>query len=256
MHTKPTIEGISILMPISLAYDTRDAVPEALKDHVAEKDGKFIFEAEPVSVVTQTNEKLKKLRGDLDAKTAKLGKFAKLDELGDDLDIDDLLSLRELKKQGKPLTADEKAEHERQLAKLTTKQATELKAREDALSAANTELKHFKLTSPLKSIALKSGVLAEDLDVVMLETQGRWKLGEDGKKIIFLDNDGDEDVSMTPEKFYGEIYKKLRPKFYTASGAGGSGAGPASGGGNGGVDYSKLNATERLKAARNAGITT
>ena len=243
-------------MPITLAYDTRDAVPEALKEHAIEKDGKFIFEAEPLSVVTQTNGKLTKLRGDLDAKTTRLSRYSKLEELGDELDIDELLTLRELKKQGKPLTADEKADYERQMAKLTTKQAGELKTKEDALSVAQVELKQFKLVSPLRAVALKFGVLAEDLDVVMLETQSRWKLGEDGKKIIYLDGDGDEDLAITPEKFYGETYKKLRPKFYAASGAGGSGAVPTTGGGSGNVDYSKLNATERLKAARQAGITT
>lgn len=243
-------------MPVALTFDTREAVPEAIKDHVAEKDGKFIFEAEPLSVVTQTNEKLKKLRGDLDTKTAKLSRYAKLEELGDDVDVEELLSLREMKRQGKPLTADEKAEYERQMAKLTSKQAAELKAREDALAAAQSELKQFKLTSPLKAIALKAGVLPEDLDVAMLETQKHWKLSDDGKKIVFVDEDGDEDASITPEKFYGEMYKKLRPKFYAASGAGGSGAGPATGGGGGAVDYSKMNATERLRAARQAGIKT
>jgi hypothetical protein len=251
MNAKPS-KGFRF-MPITLTFDTRDAVPEDLKAHTVEKDGKFIFEAEPLSVVTQTNEKLKKLRGDLDAKTAKLSKFTKLDELGDDLDVDELLSLRELKKSGKPLTADEKAEMERLHKKAIDKLMGDLKSRDERLTATESALKRYQLTEPLKAIALKSGVLPEDLDLAMLETQNRFKLSDDGKKIIVLDADGD-DTDIKPEDFFGKLYKEQRPKFYAASGAGGGGAGQASGGAGGSYRLSREQAKDpaTYRAAKEA----
>jgi len=236
-------------MPIALTFDTREAVPEALKDHVAEKDGKFIFEAEPLSVVADTNGKLKKLRADLDAKTAKLGRFAKFDAL-EDAELEELHTLRELKKAGKPLTVDEKAELERLHAKQTGKLTTELAARDEKLTAAERELKHYKLTAPLRNVALKAGVLPEDLDVVMLETSSRFKLGEDSKQIITLDEDGDES-DVTPKDFFEKLYKARRPKFYAGSGAGGSGAqNNTTGGKSGSHTLSRADAKDPAKYRR------
>lgn len=209
-------------MPIEMTFDTREAVPEGIANHVEEIDGKFVFKAEPLSAVAETQSKLKKLRADLDAKAAALGKFSKLNELGDELDIDELLSLRELKKQGKPLTADEKAELERQHAKALNKFTGDLKAREEALATAQAELKHYKLTVPLKEIALKAGVLPDDVNLALLEVGNRFRLNDDGK-IVVVDSDGDV-TDITPETFFGKLYKEQRPKFYAASGAGGSNA--------------------------------
>lgn len=241
-------------MPITLAYDTRDAVPEALKDHVAERDGKFIFEAEPLSVVTETQGKLKKLRADLDAKSTKLGRFAKLDELGEELDVDELLSLRELKKQGKPLTPDEKAELERLHQKQLTKLNGDLKARDERLTAAETQLKHFKLTVPLQQIALKAGVLPDDVSLALLETQSRFRLNDAGK-IVVLDADGDE-TDITPETFFSKLYKEQRPKFYAATGAAGSGSQNNTNGGRSGpktitrVEFDALSQADRMQRSK------
>ena len=73
-------------MPIPFTFDSRDAAPEAIREHLAERDGKFVFDAEPASALATVNGKLTKLRGDLDAKTAKLGKYAKFEDLGDEFD--------------------------------------------------------------------------------------------------------------------------------------------------------------------------
>jgi hypothetical protein len=247
-------------MPIALTYDTRDAVPEVLKDHVAEKDGKFIFEAEPASVVTQTNGKLEKLRGDLDKKTARLGRYAKLEELGDDLDVDDLLSLRELKKQGKPLTADEKAEMERLHKKALDKANGDLAATSEKLKGYESELKRFKLVDPIRAVATseKVGMFAEDFDLAWSEIGRRFQLvEEEGKKprIVVLDDDGDP-TDTKVEDFFNKLYKQQRPKFFKASGAGGSGAAnnTSGGGGNGKTitraEFDALDQAGRMKVSK------
>lgn len=215
-------------MPVEILYESRDAVPETLVSHVVERDGKFVFQAEPLSVVSETQSKLKKLRADLDAKAAALGKYGKLNELGDDLDIDELLELRELKKQGKPLTPDEKNDIERLHAKATRKLSDELTAATSKLSAYEAELKQFKLINPIRDIAVAEsvGMFPEDFNLAWSEIGSRFKLvEEDGKKprIVVLDEDGDV-TDIKPEDFFNKLYKEKRPKFFKASGIGGSDA--------------------------------
>lgn len=226
-------------MPISFTFDTRDAAPEGVREHLAERDGKFIFEAEPASVVTQTNGKLTKLRGDLDAKTARLSRYAKFEELGDEFDAEEFLSLRELKKQGKPLTADEKAEMERLHRKAVDKLTGDLTTTSEKLKGYESELKRFKLTDPIRAIATseKVGMFAEDFDLAWSEIGRRFRLvEEEGKKprIVVLDDDGDP-TDTKVEEFFTKLYSQQRPKFFKAKVSGGTGAQPGDkgGGGNG-----------------------
>lgn len=225
-------------MPIELFFDTRDAVPEPLKDHVSERDGKLVFAAEPASVVETTNRKYTKLSGDLDGLRKKLGKYSKFEELGDEFDPDEFFSLRELKKQGKPLTADEKAELERVHQKALAKATAEATTAAEKLKAYESELKRYKLTDPIRAIATseKVGMFAEDFDLAWSEIGRRFRLdeGENGKgKIVVLDEDGDP-TDIKIEDFFTKLYKQQRPKFFKASGSGGSGAptNQTSGGGN------------------------
>ena len=217
-------------MPIELFFDTRDAVPEPLKDHVSERDGKLIFAAEPASAVEETKRKYTKLSGDLDKLRSKFGKYSKFEELGDEFDPDEFLSLRELKKQGKPLTADEKAELERLHGKTVEKLKSESAQYQEKLKSYESELKRYKLTDPIRAIATseKVGMFAEDFDLAWSEIGRRFRLdeGDNGKgKIVVLDEDGDP-TDVKPEDFFTKLYKQKRPKFFKASDAGGSGASP------------------------------
>jgi hypothetical protein len=93
---------------------------------------------------------------------------------------------------------------------------------EERAAALERELTHYKLTTPLKDIALKAGVFPDSVDLVMLDTAKRFALGDDGQ-IQVLDEHGNP-TSITPQKFFDTLYKEQRPRFYAASGAGGSGA--------------------------------
>lgn len=224
-------------MPVTISYDTVDAVPESLKSHVTEKDGKFVFEAEPVAEVEKLRGKYSTLSKDLDGMRGKYKRFEKLDTLGEDLDVDELLSLRELKKQGKPLTSDEKAELERIHGKTVEKLKGESTQLSEKLKSYESELKRYKLTDPIRAIATseKVGMFAEDFDLAWTEINSRFRLvEEDGKKarIVVLDEDGDA-TDIKIEDFFTKLYKQQRPKFFKASGAGGSGA-PSNNNGGGG----------------------
>lgn len=119
----------------------------------------------------------------------------------------------------------------------------------------DTQLTKFKLTDKVREAALKAGVIPEDVDDVLTLTSPRFKLGE-GDKIIVLDKDGVESRSDL-EKFFGEEFKTQKPKFFAASGAGGSGA-PAggTGGGTGGAksikraEFDQKTPQERLTLAK------
>lgn len=248
-------------MPVALPFDSRDAMPEAIRDYAVEKDGKFIFEAEPVSVVNQINDKLKKLRGDLDVKSSRLGRYAKLEEL-EDFDADEYLALREQKRAGKPLTADEKAELERIHGKTVEKLKGESTQLSEKLKAYESELKRYKLTDPIRAIATseKVGMFAEDFDLAWTEINSRFRLvEEDGKKprIVVLDEDGDA-TDIKIEDFFTKLYKAQRPKFFKASGAGGSGAPSNTGGGGTGKAltrsaFNAMNPADQSKFFRDGG---
>jgi hypothetical protein len=210
--------------------DSLEGVPEAYKAAYEQKDGKFFLKEIEFEDVAPFKDKLAKKEKAINEANQKLGRYTKFQELSDD-ELDDLLSLRELKKSGKPLTVDEKAELERLHQKALGKATAELEAEKKARQADQAQLKHYRLTVPLRDIAVKAGVIAEDLDLVMLDVQKRFALSDEGK-IVVLDGDGDA-TDVTPQKFFETLYKEQRPKFYAASGAGGSGANNDKKGGGG-----------------------
>lgn len=241
-------------MPIKLTgvVETLDSVPEAFKAAYEQKDGKFHLKEVEFEDPAEVTKKLTKKEALLTDANKKLGRYTKFAEFTDD-DLDDLLNLRELKKSGKPLTVDEKAELERLHKKATEKLGGDLKAREEQITTLERDLRHYKLTVPLRDIAVKAGVIAEDLDLVMLDVQSRFKLDENGK-IVVLDSDGDVS-DVTPQKFFETLYKEQRPKFYKASDAGGSGAhnDKKGGGAVSAAEFLKLSPAEQLKRARESG---
>lgn len=207
--------------------DSLEAIPEAYHSSYEQKDGKFHLTSVEFEDVGEYRSKLSKKEKLLTDTNTKLGRYSKFQDLDDD-DLDDLLNLRELKKQGKPLSVDEKAELERLNKKAIDKLTAELEAERTGRKAEQAQLKRFKLTDPIRAIATseKVGMFAEDFDLAWSEIGSRFKLiEEDDKKprIVVLDEDGDEsDIKI--EDFFTKLYAQQRPKFFKASNVGGSGA--------------------------------
>lgn len=86
------------------------------------------------------------------------------------------------------------------------------------------QVAHYKLTVPLRDIALKAGVFEDRLDIAMLDLEKRFALGDDGQ-IQVLDHLGNPMPGMTPEKFFDKVYPEQRPYLFKARGGYGSGAG-------------------------------
>ena len=232
--------------------DTLETVPEAYKAAYEQKDGKFFLKEIEFEDAAPLKEKLARKESAINEANGKLSRYSKFKEF-DEAGLETLLELWELKKAGKPLTVNEKAELERLHQKALEKLKGELETERKGRATDQQSLKHYKLTVPLKDIALKAGVVPEDVSLALLETQGRFRLDENDK-IVVLDADGDIS-DVTPQKFFETLYKEQRPKFYAASGSGGSGAqNGTKGSGNGKTmnrqAFEALSQAERMKISK------
>src|SRR5262245_8490530 len=110
---------------------------------------------------------------------------------------------------------------------------------EDRIKDLESEVRHFKLVTPLRDMALKAGAMPDRIDVVMQDLEKRVTLDEAGE-IVVLDRNGDP-TDLTPEQFLAMRYRDERPYFFEASKAAGSGAtqGQRSSGGSGGNRISR-----------------
>lgn len=243
-------------MPVEYVVDSLDTVDESIRGAYVENEGKFNFDADKYAELKAQGLKNKnsQLIQKLKDKDAGLKRFEKFAELEDD-DLNELLELREAKNNPPPPDPtkgkgnDElQANFDRALKKAQDKFNVDKTTLETQIADLTKQNKHFKLTVPLRDTALKAGVIADDLDLVLLDTSKRFALDEDDE-IVVLDEHGDP-TDITPQKFFESLYKEMRPKFYAASGAGGSGAPVSTGGGAAGrsmrmADFQKLSSAQQ-----------
>jgi hypothetical protein len=243
-------------MPVEYTVDSLDTVDESIRGAYVETDGKFNFDPDKYAEVKAQGlkNKNKELLTKLKTKDDGLKRFEKFAELEDD-DLAELLELREAKKNPpppdpkQPKPSDElQAQFDKALNKEKAKFTSEKTELESRIADLDKQVKHYKLTVPLRDIAAKAGVIAEDMDLVLLDTAKRFALNDD-LEIVVLDEDGDP-TDITPAKFFETLYKEQRPKFYAASGAGGSGAPANTGSGTGGravrmADFQKLSGEQQ-----------
>lgn len=233
-----------------------DEVAEPYRGAYVEKDGAFHLDPEKLEAIEfdgkeELSGALERERKDRKAAKEALAKYEGIDperaraaqKRLDELDDKQLIDKNEFDR-------------------LLDKRTKEFEARETEyqtkLEAATGQLTKFKLTDKVRAAALAAGVLADDIDDVLTLTSPRFRLG-DKDQIIVLDKDGDES-SLTLDKYFGEDFKNAKPKFYGASGAGGSGA-PAggTGGGSGGAktvnraDFEKMEPSQQMSHFKDGG---
>lgn len=201
-------------MPIKL-YDTKDAVPEALRAKAIEtKDSKWAVEEVDPALGDAGRKALD------DERTAR--KKAEDDKKAADLE------LARLKQEAAARDSGVTAE---QLQKIRDEEAKARKPIEDenaALKAENRKLKH---TDRLKSLALKSGVMEDRIEDAMLVLERRTDLDANGG-IVVKKADGTASTESIDE-FLGKTFKTEKPYFYAGSGAAGGGSHGSSGEGAG-----------------------
>lgn len=243
-------------MPVDYQVDSLDTVDESIRGAYVENEGKFNFDPDKYAEIkaqglkSKNSELIKKLNQTKEG-SKRYDPFA---QLSDD-ELSELLELREAKNNPPPPDPKQpkgneelQANFDKALKKVTDKHATEKTDLEKQLADLTKQNKHFKLTVPLRQIALDAGVLPEYLELALLENQKRFELSDDDK-IVVLDEDSDP-TDIAPEKYFSELYKVQRAAFYKPSGASGSGAPSSTSGGTAGramrmADFQKLSSEQQ-----------
>lgn len=224
-------------MPIEYVVDSLDQVSEDVRGAYVEAEGKFNFDADKYAELKAAGLKKKnnELLGKLKQGETELAKFGKLKPLVDVLGEADETELEEFqtawqkrhetKGKGKPgddqqqqLELKERI-HQREMKKLMD----EIAQLKPSLESAQARLDAYELWTPLRDEFIKADGEPADWELVRLELQSQGRFGFDEDRKIVVLEDG-QPSSVTPEKFFKQIYSEQRPKFYRATGAGGSGA--------------------------------
>lgn len=225
-----------------------DDVAESYRGAYVEKDGAFFLDPEKLEAVEFDDKaelagvvrKEREARAKAEAEAKKFDRLKPL--LEDEDELTQFLEAWEKRSDapagGKP---DPNKDKELELKdKLHAKEIKKLNEQLAELTAKSTnaerELKEFRLWTPLRDIATKAGL--EDWDIARLDLASKNQFGfdDDGKVVVLEDG---HPSTITPEKFFTEVYTDQRPKFYKASGAGGSGAKPGTNGGGSKKTYTR-----------------
>ena|SRR5438105_2891695 len=210
-----------------------DDIAELYRPAYIEKDGVFHLDPEKLEAIEFDDKaelagvvkKEREARTKAESEAKKFDKFKSLIE--DEGEADSFLEAwakRHESGNGGKLDASKEQElkeklHAKEIKKLTD-QVSELQKNHDN---AQKELKEFRLWTPLRDIATKSGLMSDDWELARLDLANKGQFGFDDEGHVVVLEDG-HPSSVSPEKFFKEVYNDQRPKFYKASGAAGSGA--------------------------------
>lgn len=196
-------------------YDTKDAVPEALRSAAIEtKDGKFAADEPAADDATELKETLKKLRKELDeagdARKALERKLAAAEHGGDGKEKDKVT--KALEKFDADLAAA-KADFEKKLA------------------VRDGELRTLKLDEKAKAAFLKAGGRPERADAALRLKKDA--LDIDGDRIV-IKNEKGETTTTTIDDFWSKSFKVEMPEYFIGTKATGGGANGGAGAHTGG----------------------
>lgn len=204
------------IIKLKSVVEALDAVPEAYRERYTERDGKFHLDEIEIDDKQEVHTALEKEREERRKAKEQLEKF-------NGLDPDKAREALKKEQAAEEAKLKEKGKYEELLAKQAAQAAKDIAAREAKITEQTAQLRKFKLDDVVRSAALRSGVLADDIEDVMVITSSRFDLDADGA-VVMKDNSG-----LTADKFFETVFKEQKPKFYAPSGAGGSGAPPTGG---------------------------
>jgi hypothetical protein len=240
-------------MAIQTIFDSVEDVPEVLKDHYAEKDGKWVLQVDKVENIAtglaRSKEEIlrekKRIEQDFQNLRAKFGN--KTDE-----EILAIIEAAEKKTEPEPkgdIAEILKRKDDEFQKVLATRDKTSLELQNENKDLKQ-QIENLAVTGQVEKAALAAGINPKHVHRVISETRNNFRRNENNA-IEVLDGDG-YPTGKTPEAFFKEVYSANEDNliFYLPTGAGGSGATNGTKPGKRGVDYSKLSANERLKLAR------
>lgn len=239
-------------MPINLSWDSRDAIPEQMRDVAVERDGKWIFEAE-------TSEDVQGLKKALDDERKRRAQAEKQAKQFEGIDAEKAKQLLDETHKAEEEKAKAAGQWENWKAQMTAQHNQEKQTLTEQIAALERDLNEQMVTATaMQAIAAEKGVAALLLphigakvvidngkrEVRILDASGNVRYGKNGQPLTIAERVQE----MKADPIFGRAFE--------ATGAGGSGADSNTrAGATRGIDWSKLSPTERLKAAREAGIT-
>lgn len=217
-------------MAVRMTFDTQEAAPEEIRDHLVEHDGKFVFEAEPTGDVAGLKSALVKertARAELEKQMAAFKgvdpdeyrklrgerEKAKLQKLSEEGDVDALV--KERVKRAQEAWDAEKAE----LARTLTEQNAHL----DRLLIDNEVVRI--LEAPTSRIRAKEGAL-DDIMLNLRRQDAGWKLQRVKGDVVVTDENGTVQYGKDPSKplgiadLLGDLAAAKPHLFVQSSGAG------------------------------------
>jgi uncharacterized coiled-coil protein SlyX len=235
-------------MPLPTVFETLDAVPEAIREHYTEREGKFYLEVDkPENVASGLAKKRDEV---LREKKALAEKLAGYESRFRGKTIEEIEAILAATEQKETEAAAQTGNLDKVIERFKTNETQLRESHKAELDKLTLQLNKFRVDAKLHKAALDGGVIKEIADDVVDLIRSRVQL-TDGDQLVILDKPNGDPMSVSVEKFFSDVFKNERPHYYEASGAGGSGAS------NGGkqqltrrVDYSKLSPVERLKEAR------
>lgn len=251
-----------------ITFETKDAVPEGLRDIAAEAEGKFVIDVVPASF----RDRNINLSRELD----QLKPIAtKVKELAGEADLDtfvgEIVELRDIAKRVKDGTLTKKDDIEAEVARRTaeTKSNLESQIKELATKAktAETEGTQWKQRwqSTLVDTAVTMAVLAGEsgaspqaLPDILNRARSVFRVKDDGSLVAMQGTEvlygADGETSMQPKEWLAKLLKDA--PYFAKSSAGGGATGDTTkgvmGSGLSQEAWDKLPARERLKRARAA----
>lgn len=230
--------------------DDVTTLPEGVRGFYVEQDGKYVLDADVEShpALAGLKSALQHQKDATREAKDKLKGFA-------GVDVEEFKRLRdEAAKRGDKGTGEEH-DTEKLVKKRVEAALAEVQPQLAEVEKLRAENRSLKLHGTLSKAALEAGVLAEALDDALSGSDRFFQL-KDGK-VVVLDADGDP-TALTPEKFYAETFRKLKPWYYAAKNGSGAGTEASKGGARRasgtltGEELMKLPPTERMNLARAA----
>jgi hypothetical protein len=216
-------------MPISLQFDTPDQAPEPLRPLLAEREGRFVFEAEAPDEVRGLKSAFERLKEEQRAAKKQLDQYRDVDpekyralleeqqtraekKLIEEGKVEELLNER---------IGRAKAEWDREKGELSEKIRT-ADEQLDRLLIDNEVVKI--LESPESRFRLAPGALE---DVMLLARHGGWKLARINGQVVVVDADGrtqysakDPQRAMSIAEWVADLAGKKPHLFQRSAGAG------------------------------------
>jgi hypothetical protein len=263
-----------------LSFDSADAVPEGLKEHAAEVDGKFIVDVSPTARVNEfreTNIKVSRERDELKGLITKIQPV-----IGDDPDAflaqyNELKAIDQKVKDGTLATSDKIAEAvEQRVAdmKRTLEERNAQTALKEAAANKRADAAEAKFKQSLIDRAIiqavtdpRSGASGTAIQDILQRAYKVFKAEDDGT-VVAMDGSlkmysaEDGSTPLSPLEWVTTKLKEQAPHLFKGSSGGGAGGGTQNGGGGSGGDerffgkseeeFRKMSPTQKLALANDA----